>query len=81
MGTLCGGPQVHSVEGRKSDMLRMRLTFTEWLEGLHTETLARHSFLKTREDENKAHEQWRLAQASSVKRQKKAGHNVDVSMC
>ena len=44
------------LEGRKSDMLRMRWTFTEWLEGLHVETLARHSSLKTREDENEAHE-------------------------
>ena len=45
------------LEGRESDMLRMRWTFTEWLERLHTETLARHSSLKTSEDENEAHEQ------------------------
>ncbi len=69
------------VEGRTSDMLRMRLTFTECLEGLHAETLARHSSLKTRDDENEAHEQWRLAQASSMKRQKKAGPLMPCPCC
>ena len=60
------------VEGRKSDMLRMRRRFTKWLEELHTETLANHSAMKTSEDEEKAFAQWRLAQDSSAKRQKKA---------
>lgn len=41
-------------------------TCTEWLEGLHAETLARHSSFKTGEDENKAHKQWCLAPASPV---------------
>ena len=69
------------LEGRKSDMLRMRLTFTEWLERLHTETLARHSSLKTSEDESQAHEQWRLAQDSSAKRQKKVGPLMPCPCC
>ena len=61
------------VKGRESDMLRMRLAFTERLDEMHVKTLARHSSMKTREDENEAHEQWRVAQASPEKRQKKAG--------
>ena len=36
------------LEGRKSDMLRMRKRFAEWLEELHAETFVRHSSLKTR---------------------------------
>lgn len=69
------------VEGRKSDMLRMRLTFNELLEAMHSETLARHSSLKTREDENEAHEQWCLAQASHGKRQKKTGPLMPCPCC
>ena len=69
------------LEGRKSDMLRMRFKLTEWLEGLHTETLTRHSSLKTRQDEKHAHEQWRLAQDSSAKRQKKAGPLMPCPSC
>ena len=60
------------MKGRESDMLRMRLAFTERLDEMHVKTLARHSSMKTREDENEAHEQWRVAQASPEKRQKKA---------
>ena len=69
------------LEGRKSDMLRLRLTFTEQLDKLHAETLVRYSSLKTREAENNAHEQWCLAQASSVKRQKKAGPFMPCPCC
>ena len=69
------------LDGRKSDMLRMRWTFTERLESLHTKTLARHSSLQTRQDENQAHEQWRLAQASSAKRQKMAGPLLPCPCC
>ena len=69
------------LEGRKSDMLRMRKRFTEWLEELHAETLARHSSLKTSEDENEAHEEWRRAQDSNAKRQKKAGPVMPCPCC
>ena len=61
------------VRGRESDMLRMRLAFTKELDKKHTKTLARHSFMKNDVDEMTAYEQWLLAQASSGKRQKKAG--------
>ena len=69
------------LEGRKSDQLRMRWTFTEWLDGLHARTLARHSAMKSSEDENYAHEQWRLAQDSSAKRPKKAGPLMPCPCC
>ena len=61
------------MKGRESDMLRMRLAFTERLDEMHVKTLAHHSSMKTREDENEAHKQLRVAQASPEKRQKKAG--------
>ena len=69
------------LEGRKSDMLRMRMRFTEWLEELHAKTIASHSSLKTSEDENKAHEEWRRAQDSKAKRQKKAGPVMPCPCC
>ena len=68
-------------EGRKSDMLRMRLKFTKRLEEMHTETLARHSSLKTRADEIKAQVEWRLAQESPAKRRKKAGPLMPCPCC
>ena len=69
------------LEGRKSDMLRLRVAFTEQLDKLHAETLARHSSLKTRDAEDKAHEQWDIDQASSVKRPKKAGPFMPCPCC
>lgn len=69
------------VKARDSDMLRMRLAFTEWLDEMHVETLARHSSLKTSEDENQAHEQWRHVQNTSAKRQKKATPHMPCPGC
>ena len=70
------------VRGRESDMLRMRLAFTtEKLDKMHTETLARHSSMKNELDEMTAYEQWCLAQASSGKRQKKAGPSMPCPCC
>ena len=69
------------LEGRKSDMLRMRMRFTEWLEELHAKTKASHSSLKTSEDENEAHEEWRRAQDSNAKRPKKAGPVMPCPCC
>ena len=61
------------MKGRESDMLRMRLAFTERFDEMHVKTLARHSLIKAREDQNEAHEQVRVAQAASERRQKKEG--------
>ena len=58
------------VKGRESDMLRMRLAFTEKLEAMHTKTLSQHSDMKTAEDEMQAYEMWQQAQAALPKRQK-----------
>ena len=69
------------VRGRESDMLRMRLAFTAELDKMHTKTLARHSSMKNDVDEMTAYEQWCLAQASSGKRQKKAGPSMPCPCC
>jgi len=69
------------VKGHKADMLYTRLTFTEWLQGLHTETPACHSSLTTREDENEVHEERREAQESPVKRQRKVGPLMPCPCC
>ena len=61
------------LKGHESDMLRMRLAFTRGLDKKHIETLARHSSMKTSEDEQWAHERWRLEQASCTKRRKRVG--------
>ena len=62
-------------------MLRMRLAFTEGLDEMHVKTLAHYSSMKTREDENEAHEQWRVAQASPEKRRNKAGPFMPCPCC
>ena len=62
-------------------MLRMRLAFTAKLDKMHTKTLAQHSSMKSDVDEMTAYEQWCLAQASSGKRQKKAGPSMSCPCC
>ena len=42
------------VKGRDSDMLRMRLAFTEKLEVMHTETMSRFSDMKTHTQEKES---------------------------
>ena len=44
--------------GRDTDMLRMRLEFTAWLEKLHRKTMRRHGFFQTAEEEQLAHDNW-----------------------
>ena len=46
------------VRGRDSDMLRMRLDFTHWLEKLHRKTLQKYSRFQTAEEEQTAHDNW-----------------------
>ena len=58
------------VKGRDSDMLRMRMQFTEYLEGLHERTLAKHSPMKTVEEEDAAYELWVEAQSGKARRRK-----------
>ena len=46
------------VRGRDSDMLRMRLKFTAWLDKLHRKTMQQHSHSKTAEEEQQSHASW-----------------------
>ena len=64
-----------------SDMLRMRLEFTKWLTSLHLRTLAKHSDMKTPEDEVRAHEVWSEQQAQKAKRHKKEPHPMVCPAC
>ena len=47
-------PWLDFVKGRDSDMLRMRLAFTEKLEVMHTETMSRFSDMKTHTQEKES---------------------------
>ncbi len=69
------------VKGRDSDMLRMRRAFTDKLEKMHVQTLARHSDMKTPELEQRAHERWLVAQSASGKRHKKEGPRMPCPCC
>ena len=55
------------MQGKRSDMLRMRNGFVQWLEEMHQRTLAKHSAMKTRDMEEEAQQLWREKQ---VKRHK-----------
>ena len=57
-------------KGRDSDMLRMRKRFTQMLDRKHTETMRRHSQLKTAQDETEAFERWRDRRDKEPKRHK-----------
>ena len=46
------------VKGRESSTLKLRQTFTDWLEELHVETLKKHSFMASRDEEQAAHDAW-----------------------
>ena len=69
------------VKGKESDMLRMRLAFTEKLSRLHRQTLARHSRMKTAELEQEAHEVWLAEQSTKSKRRKKTGPFMPCPAC
>ena len=69
------------VKGRDSDMLRMRLDFTQRLQQMHQRTLATHSAMKTPALEAEAHEQWSAQQAKMPKRQRRAGQRMPCSAC
>ena len=46
------------VKGRESPTLKLRQTFTDWLEELHVETLKKHSSMASRDEEQAAHDAW-----------------------
>ena len=74
-------PWCDFVKGRDSDMLRMRLAFTAMLEKMHTRTLAKHTAMKTPEDEAAAHERWDAEQAQTAKRRKQEGPLLPCPAC
>ena len=61
------------VKGRDSDMLRMRMAFTSMLQRMHSRTLAKHTDMKTPEQEAAAHERWSAEQARRPKKARREG--------
>ena len=59
-------------KGRDSEMLRMRKRFTDMLDRKHTETMRKHSHLKSEQAEQEAYERWRDGRDRDPKRQKAA---------
>ena len=68
-------------KGRDSDMLHMRLDFTQRLQQMHQRTLATHSSMKTPALEEEEHEKWSAQQARLPKRQRRAGPRMPCSAC
>ena len=57
--------------GRDSDMLQMRLRFTQRLQQLHRRTMAKHTTnMKTSDDEARVNERWKEQRAASPKKRK-----------
>ena len=54
------------VQGKDSDMLRMRNTYIERLWECHRETLRRHTDMATSEAEEAAHDEWVQAKATDT---------------
>ena len=69
------------MKGRDSNMLRMRKDFVERLEAMHVRTLAKHSDMKTRADEDAAYEVWKTEQESKPKRRKQTGPLMPCPCC
>ena len=74
-------PWLDFVKGRDSDMLRMRLAFTEKLEVMHTETLSRFSDMKTPTQEKEAYDSWQQVQSARRKRRKRMGPVMPCPCC
>ena len=62
-------------------MLRMRLEFTERLQRLHERTLAKHSTMKTPEDEVRALELWDMQRQRVGKKQRRDGPRMPCPAC
>ena len=69
------------VAGRNSDMLRMRLQFTERLQQMHERTLAKYSTMQSPELEAEAHAAWTEEQARKPKRLKLEGPRMPCPTC
>ena len=62
-------------------MLRMRLQFTDRLQKLHRRTLAKHSYMKTADNEAAAQELWTARQTQKAKKQKQEPHRMPCPAC
>ena len=69
------------IKGQQSNMLRMRLQFTDRLQKLHRRTLAKHCRLQTAGDEAEAHEVWTARQTQKAKRQKGEPPRMTCAAC
>ena len=69
------------LKGQQSDMLRMRLQFTDRLQQLHRRTLAKHSQMQTAADEAAAHDVWAARQTQKAKRQKEEPPRMTCAAC
>ena len=69
------------VQGRQSDMLRMRQNVTDRLHGMHARTLATHSELMTPELEERAHQLWTAKQTRRSTGGNAAGPRVPCPAC
>lgn len=74
-------PWCDFLKGRESAMLRMRLAFTERLQGMHERTLRKYSDMNSRAEEEEAHERWNAEQAAKPKRQKQEGPRMPCPCC
>ena len=69
------------LKGRESEMLQMRLRFCDRLKVLHRRTMAKHSSMKTSDDEALAHERWTEERAMMPKRRKEAPCRMPCPAC
>ena len=69
------------VKGRDSDMLRMRTVFASMVQHMHSRTLAKHTDMKTPEQEAAAHERWSAEQARRPKRARREGPLMTCPTC
>ena len=68
-------------KGRQSEMLQMRWRFTEKLRRLHRTTMAKHSSMKTEEQEEEANRRWLDDRARMPKRQRKTPCRMPCPKC
>ena len=68
-------------KGRQSEMLQMRWRFTEKLKRLHRTTMAKHSSMKTEEQEEEANRRWLDERERMPKRPKKAPCHMPCPKC
>ena len=69
------------LKGRESEMLQMRWRHTERLKLLHRRTMAKHSSMKTDEEENLANKRWLEERERMPKRRKRSPCRMPCPQC